>query len=191
MINPKDVSGIILAGGQSNRMGGHDKGWVQLNGKPLIYHVLERLTPQVSDIVISANRNLLDYKSLGYPVIEDENSLLGPLEGMATCLNQITTRYALVVPVDAPYIPSDLVAQLSVKLPAPLILCRDNDRLQPLCGLYQRELWRSMRDFLDQGDRKLMLWCQQQSPRVVNLSQKQALNNINTPEDLAKLEQHS
>ncbi|WP_323092258.1 NTP transferase domain-containing protein, partial [Aeromonas jandaei] len=80
--SPFPVSAVILAGGRATRMGGEDKGWVELAGRPLIAHVLERLRPQVDEILINANRSHDRYQALA-PVISDDNrDYLGPLAGM-------------------------------------------------------------------------------------------------------------
>ncbi|MDY6920463.1 MAG: molybdenum cofactor guanylyltransferase MobA [Pseudomonadota bacterium] len=183
MLKPGNVSGIILAGGEGRRMGGQDKGWLTLEGQPMIRRVLDRLEPQVSGIMISANRNLAHYQQLGYPVIADHNPFQGPLGGIASCLHQLPTDYGLVVPVDAPWIPINLLQRLASGLPAQLILCHDGSRLQPLFGLYHRALAQSIDEFLARGDRKLTLWCQQQSPKIVTIGDTEAFTNLNTVDE--------
>ncbi|RLP54017.1 MAG: molybdenum cofactor guanylyltransferase [Ketobacter sp.] len=184
------VSAIILAGGEGRRMGGEDKGWLDLNGVPLIRHVIDRVRPQVSDIVISANRNLQRYHSLPFPIIQDSTPYLGPLGGIAACLKHITTEYALIIPTDAPLVPQDLVTQLYNHAPAPLVLCRDSERLQPLFGLYHRSLADSIDQFLLRGERKLGLWCKQHHPLIVTIGDNQVFTNLNSPEDIAKFEKN-
>ena len=184
------ITGLILAGGESRRMGGEDKGWLNLNGSPLVQRVISRIQPQVSRIVISANRNLDHYKDLGYPVIADTTPYQGPLAGIATGLNAIETDYALVVPTDAPLIPNDLVKQLVHFIPARLILCEDESRLQPLFGLYHCTLKQSINTYLSQGQRKLTRWCQLQNPQIVTISDTKAFTNLNTPADLAIFEKN-
>ena len=74
------VSGIVLAGGQGRRMGGVDKGLQPLRGKPMVAWVLERLTPQVGEIVINANQNLEAYAAFGHRVVPDAiGGFAGPL----------------------------------------------------------------------------------------------------------------
>ena len=65
----EQVTGIVLAGGQGRRMGGVDKGLVELDGQPMVAHVLARLAPQVGDVLINANQNLERYAAFGYPVV--------------------------------------------------------------------------------------------------------------------------
>ena len=78
-----NITGVILAGGRSSRMGGNDKGLIPLNGKPLYQHVIDRLRPQVEDLLINANRNQAFYQESGIPVINDIiTGFVGPLACM-------------------------------------------------------------------------------------------------------------
>jgi molybdenum cofactor guanylyltransferase len=185
------ISGVILAGGEGRRMGGRDKGWLDLNGEPLIQQVIQRLQPQVREIVISANRNIDLYETLPFPIIRDSTPFLGPLGGIAACLRTINSEYAVVVPTDAPLIPSDLVQRLYEFAPAPLVLCRDETRLQPLFGLYHRSLAESIDAFLLGGDRKLGLWCEQHNPQIVTISDTSGFTNLNTPQDIENFEKNN
>lgn len=189
MDNVLPVTGIILAGGEGRRMTGQDKGWITLQGKPLVQHVLERLQPQVMQCVISANRNVERYRALGIAVVSDPDVYLGPLAGIASALQQITTDYALVVPTDAPLLPLDLATRLQQALPARLVICHDGERLQPLFGLYHRDCAESIRDYLAEGQRKLTHWCMTQNPTIVTLTDAAAFTNLNTPDELAQLQQ--
>ncbi len=182
------ITGVILAGGEGRRMNGQDKGWITLCGKPLIRHVLERIAPQVDSCIISANRHLEQYRALGVPVVHDEKVYLGPLAGIATALENITTDYALVVPTDAPLIPPDLVAQLQPHCPARLVICHDGERLQPLFGLFHRSLAPSIRQFLASDQRQLTRWCMEQSPEIVTIADPAVFANLNTADELARIE---
>ena len=104
-INIRDnITGLILAGGQARRMGGTDKGLIQLAGRTMIGHIIDALQPQVSTILINANRNRDSYESYGYPVIEDKiGNFQGPLAGMACGLEHCTTDYIVTVPCDGPF----------------------------------------------------------------------------------------
>src|SRR5581483_1360528 len=83
------VTGVVLAGGRGTRMGGADKGLVELHGRPLAAHALDRLRPQVDALLISANRNHDRYAALGAPVIADASSTFdGPLAGMLAALSR-------------------------------------------------------------------------------------------------------
>lgn len=190
MSKPTNITGIILAGGEGRRMGGEDKGWLEVEGLPLIKRAIRRLEPQVSEIIISANRNLDAYQTLGKRFFHDTTPYLGPLGGIAACLRQISTEYALVVPTDAPLIPLNLVDLLKQQIPSKLILCEDNQRLQPLFGLYHYSLADSIEHYLAAGERKLTLWCEQQQPARVTIGDTSAFTNLNTPADLNEFEKN-
>ena len=111
------VTGVILAGGQGQRMGGVDKGLQIFRGKRLIDHVYERLAPQVGGIIISANQNHDAYKSFGVRVVSDAfGNFAGPLAGMHAVLSVSRRPYLASVPCDTPFLPEDLVGRLMARL---------------------------------------------------------------------------
>jgi len=90
------ITGVILAGGRATRMGGADKGLQLLDGKPLWRHVADALSPQVTHLVISANRNLERWYESGYPVYSDSLSdFPGPLAGMLAVMQQTQSEWVL------------------------------------------------------------------------------------------------
>ena len=195
-ITAKDITGIILAGGAGRRMGGIDKGWVKLNGKALISHMLERLVPQVGCIVISANRQLERYQALGYSVVADnpnstDKEFQGPIAGILSALRVINTPYAVIVPVDAPILPTQLVQKLiedSQKQHNKLVLIDDGERTHPLFSLYHHSLLEDLEQYYQNGNRKLITWCFQQSPRIIKVPEfKNSLINVNDNETLEGL----
>jgi len=111
------ISAIILSGGRATRMNGVDKGLVLLQSKPLIQHVIDRLTPQADEILINANRELVQYQALGYTVLRDEvEDFLGPLAGFSLGLQHAKHDYVLTVPCDSPLLPVDLAQRLMAAL---------------------------------------------------------------------------
>ena len=99
-----NITGIILAGGQARRMGGQDKGLIQLAQKPMIEYVLNAIKPQVDEIIINANRNQVVYEKYGYPVVADQiEGYCGPLAGMASGLQTAETPFVVTVPCDSPF----------------------------------------------------------------------------------------
>lgn len=113
-INVQNITAVILAGGKGSRLGGVDKGWVELRQVPLIQHVINRIQPQVAGIIISANRNIKRYTDLGFPVYEDEtNNFFGPLAGILKALQQCKSDWLLTVAADSPFIPKNLAQHLS------------------------------------------------------------------------------
>src|SRR3954468_21527678 len=109
-----EVTGLILAGGRGSRMGGVDKGLQNFLGMPLALHTLMRLQPQVSEVLVNANRNLAAYEALGVPVWPDAlPDFAGPLAGFLTGLEHCETPWLVTVPCDTPLFPLDLVARLA------------------------------------------------------------------------------
>jgi molybdenum cofactor guanylyltransferase len=111
--DPFPVTAIVLAGGRGLRMGGQDKGLLSYKGKTLIDHVIDRLSPQVEELFISANRNLEDYAQRGFPVLTDTlPDYSGPLAGVLVGLEKARFEWLVVSPCDTPLLPLDLVDRL-------------------------------------------------------------------------------
>src|SRR5438309_5604186 len=131
-----EVTGVILAGGQGSRMGGVDKGLQAFRGKPMVAHVIERLEPQVSEVLINANRNPEDYSRFGHRVIADEiEGFAGPLAGFERGLVHATHELVVTAPCDSPFLPLDLVARLHaamVRDGAQLCVARTGDQAHPV-----------------------------------------------------------
>lgn len=184
----------VLAGGRATRMQGEDKGLLELNGKPLLEHVLERLPSQVTTIYISANRQPEQYQAYGWPVIGDNlEGFLGPLAGIHAAMLACESEWLLTVPVDCPFMPNDLLPRLSQAVIAanrPLAVVHDGKGLQPTFSLLHQSLMQSLQQYLQQGGRKTGEWLRQQEPALADYSDNpNAFININTPEDLELAEQ--
>lgn len=191
--NTQNITAVILAGGQSSRFGGVDKGLIQLQKIPLVQHVINRIQPQVSEIIISANRNLKVYTDLGFSVYEDEISdFAGPLAGILKALQQCKSEWLLTVPADSPFIPCDLVLRLSQNIQDnKVVIPYDGKYLQPTFALIHKSLAASLEYFLQQGERKARVWMQQQAHTIVDFSdQADAFININTEDELKDAEKH-
>jgi len=107
------VTGVILAGGRATRMGGVDKGLVQIGGRPMIAWVVDTLRSQVADVLINANRNHDSYRGFGCDVVDDGDSeFRGPLAGMVSGMRAARTPYIAVVPCDSPLLHGSLVQRL-------------------------------------------------------------------------------
>jgi molybdopterin-guanine dinucleotide biosynthesis protein A len=185
-----DVTGIVLAGGQGRRMGGVDKGLVLLDGRPLIAHVLGRLAPQVTDVLINANQNLDRYAAFGAPVVPDTlGGFAGPLAGLHAGLTRATRDFVVTVPCDSPFLPPDLVARLASARAghdADLAVARTFDQPHPVFALVRRAVLPHLAAFLESGGRKIDAWYA--TLRVTEVSfddEAEAFRNINTAEELA------
>jgi len=186
------IDAVILAGGMARRMGGNDKGLVELQAQPMIKHTIDRIKPQVREILINANRNQTRYAEFGYQVISDEDSgYLGPLAGMITAMGQTQADYLLVVPCDCPLLPTDLVERMLSQIEkenADLAVASDGQREQPVILLLKPELRDSMKAFLDAGERKIDFWYAKHHCAVTDFSdQPNAFINVNTPEQKQQL----
>ena len=138
------VAGVILAGGQGSRLQGADKGLVELAGRAMIAHVIERFAPQVGSLMISANRNVAAYERFGYPVIGDNLAgFAGPLAGIAAAMEATDARFLAVVPCDSPFLPTDLIPRLAVAVESPdgaIAVARAAGRLHPVFALIATRL---------------------------------------------------
>jgi molybdenum cofactor guanylyltransferase len=191
--NTQNITAVILAGGQGSRLGGQDKGLIELNKLPLIQHLINRIQPQVADIIISANRNLKNYAELGFSVYKDDiRDFAGPLAGILKALQQNKNDWLLTVPADSPFIPDDLAQRLSQNIEDnKVIIAYDGKRLQPTFSLIHKSMESSLNKFLQQGERKTRVWMQQQPHAIVDFSdQADAFININTEEELKNAEKH-
>ena len=189
----QNITTVILAGGQGSRLGGVDKGLIQLRQISLVQHVLNRIEPQVAEIIISANRNLDIYTNLGYPVYTDEISdFAGPLAGILKALQHCHSEWLLTIPADSPFIANDLAQRLIQNVGNNKIaIAHDGERLQPTFSLIHKSLESSLEGFLQKGERKTRLWMQQQSHAVVDFSdQTDAFININTQDELNNAEKY-
>jgi len=194
MIAPHSVAGIVLAGGQGRRMGGVDKGLIELAGRPMIEHVLERFRPQVGEILINANQNADRYGAYGVPVVADAvGGFAGPLAGLHAGLMRMTKPFACTVPCDSPFLPSDLVARLAAALDserAQLAVARTFDQPHPVFACMRRDVLPGLAEFLQTGGRKIDAWYA--ALAVVEVAfddEADAFRNINTRDELAGLEQ--
>ena len=114
------ITGVVLAGGLGRRMGGSDKGLEELRGRPLAAWVVERLAPQVDELLISANRNGGRYAALGHRVLGDRIAgFAGPLAGLHAALEAAAHPLVATVPCDSPFLPGDLISRLLSALTAP------------------------------------------------------------------------
>ena len=204
-ITARDITGIILAGGRGNRMGGVDKGLQNFNGMALALHTLMRLSPQVSEVMVNANRNLSAYESFGAAVWPDANAdFAGPLSGFLVGLERCETPYLLTVPCDTPRFPLDLASRLAEALDthhAEIAMAAGFEtdaqgqrtiRTQPVFCLIRRELLESLVKFTQGGGRKIDAWTAQHKTTIVNFDLPTddiyAFANVNTVQELVNIE---
>ena len=202
MIDPSDITAVVLAGGRGSRMGGVDKGLQNFNGMPLALYTLMRLQPQVGQLMVIANRNLAAYEAFGAPVWPDGLSdYAGPLAGFLTALERCETQWLLTAPCDTPLFPADLAQRLAraagdAGAEIAMAAAREEDgqlRPQPVFCLMRHELLESLVQYTGNGGRKIDTWTAQHRTIVVPFDapgdDPRAFFNANTLAELHQLEQ--
>ena len=195
MIDKNLITGVILAGGRGSRMGGVDKGLQNYQGIPLALHCLLRISSQVGEVMINANRNLAAYESMGVPVWPDASpDFPGPLAGFVSGLERCETPYLVTVPCDTPKFPEDFVERLSSAL-----IAQDADiamvatmedgvlRTQPVFCLMKADLLSSLIAFIQSGQRKIDTWTALHHCVEVEFEDTQAFVGANTVAELQRL----
>ncbi|UPR30084.1 molybdenum cofactor guanylyltransferase MobA [Vibrio crassostreae] len=189
MLLPTQTSWVILAGGQASRMGGKDKGLVELNGSPLIQYVINKLSQQDVSITINANRNLDSYQAFA-PVVSDSfPDYPGPLGGIHAGLKNANTDWVGFVPCDSPQISDDLVERFcsAVKKDSDILVAHDGEFKQPVFTLFHKRVLPKLEAFLERGDRKIILLYKECVTEYVDFSDSpNCFVNLNTPEELTQ-----
>lgn len=190
----KDITAIILAGGQGKRMGGKDKGLIPLLQKPMIEYVLDAITPQVGKVIINTNSPPDRYTQYALTIVADQQQgYCGPLAGMASGLQISKTPYVITVPCDSPLIPDDFVQKLYMTLQnedAEIATVCCNGRLQPVFALISSALLPSILDCLAHGEYKIDRWFAKHRLAIHDFSvQAERFININSAVELQKIEQ--
>lgn len=187
------LTGLVLAGGRAERMGGRDKGLLALAGEPLVAHVVRGLRPQVAEVLISANRNVENYRQLGCRVIEDEprERYQGPLAGILAALRVVETPYLLTAPCDSPFCrritPAGCRRRWTASASA-AVACYEGFR-QPVFALLPVGLRDDLSAYLASGERNAGRWLRRHRSVAVEFFEASLpfFQNINTPADLARL----
>ena len=196
MIPAEHITGLVLAGGRGSRMGGVDKGLQNHLGIPLALHAMQRLSPQVGAVMISANRHLDTYASFGVPVWPDAMAdHPGPLAGFLAGLEHCTTPYLVTVPCDTPNFPTDLVARLAAGLisqDAQIAIAATREaegvQLQPVFCLMASGLKDSLTEFIASGQRHVERWTALHRCATVVFDDAAAFANANTAQELQRLQ---
>jgi molybdenum cofactor guanylyltransferase len=204
MTRETKITGLVLAGGMGRRMDSRDKGLVPFKGKPMVQHAIERLAPQVENLIVNANRNVETYVSFGYAVVSDELSgFAGPLAGLHAGMRACTSAsrnandandandrdrgWIVTVPCDSPMLPLDLVQRLfdaAQNERADIAVAVTDEGAQPVFALYKLSLLESLETFLNAGERKIDKWTAQHRLANVAFEDASAFANINTIDEL-------
>lgn len=190
------VPAMILAGGRSRRMGGGDKGLLQLGDRPILGHVIARIRPQVLALALNANGDPARFAAFGLEVIADPvPGFAGPLAGLLAALSwgaeiAPAATHVLTVPADTPFLPTDLAARLqaAIRAPGDSVVAARQGRRHPVVGLWPV----GCHDALEiavrrEGLRKVDAWTDRMNAQVVEFDDGAAdpFFNVNAPSDLA------
>ncbi len=195
-----DIVGVVLAGGRSQRMGGCEKALLNLVGRPMLAHILERFAPQVSRIAINANGDPARFSAFGLPVIADPmpdypGPLAGILAGLRWAAGQAGATHLATVSTDTPFIPPDLVSRLAGEGGRGIVVAQSGGRPHPVAALWPLGIASDLERALATGERRVQRWVEMQGMTVVDFAPLQIggravdpFLNVNTPADLAEAE---
>ena len=184
MIEP-GITAILLAGGQGSRMNYQDKAWVHYAGVPLLKHVISHIEQDVDQILISRTAPHPAEKSLPYMIIRDYlHGFQGPLAGISSCISQIKTDKAIILPCDIPLLPNDLVPRLTSSLIAfDIAVATSGGILQPLVFSVKTQVLNSIHSYLESGERSAKGWLSSLCFTEIDFGEGK-FNNINSSSQL-------
>ena len=155
----EQIAAVILAGGAARRMGGGDKTLLPLGGKPILQHILDRLTPQCAPILLNANGDASRFQAFGLGVYADAvDGYLGPLAGVLTGLDAVALNYRdithlISIAGDTPFIPKNLVEKMrSMADGETIVRASSNGRAHAVCALWPLSIRADLRDQLVNND---------------------------------------
>lgn len=180
---------IILAGGLGRRMGYQQKGLIQLDERPLIEYALDKVRPYTDSIIISANKELDQYASFGYPVIADVDpyALRGPLAGIYSVASTLPDdiEFIQVLPCDTPFLPNQIVEDLHHFLitnpTKELAVAATTDKVHPVIMQFRVSMLSKLKDYLNDPRElnRVMAFIQRCDHGTVNYSDSDKFININ------------
>ena len=189
MAELEKITGIVLAGGKSSRMG-QDKGLMLYHGKAMVTHVMEQLQPCVDELLIVANTPA--YGQFGYPIVADLVEAAGPVGGIYTGLAAASTELIFFISCDTPFITEEAIRKVIAQAgDAAVAVATLEGQMQPLFGLYRKSTTVRFRESLRQERYKLQAVIREMNHRLVPLDgltrqYPHLLHNINTPEEFAE-----
>jgi molybdopterin-guanine dinucleotide biosynthesis protein A len=194
-----EVIGCILAGGLARRMGGGDKGLIRLGGRLVLDHVLDRLKPQVSQVMLNANGDPTRFAHYGLPVVPDSvegfaGPLAGVLAGLEWARDNTQAEWVATAATDTPFFPVDFVTRMlaAIEAAGADMACAASDgRHHPVFGLWPVRLAADLRHALVEEDiRKVDLWTARHKLVAVEFATQphDPFFNVNRPEDVEEAE---
>jgi len=174
----KNISGIILAGGKSSRMGS-DKGFLTLNGTTFISHIIETIKPLVNEIIIVSNNP--DYDVFGYTRVKDLIDDAGPLAGVYSGLYHSKNENNLILSCDVPMINNTILSKLidSIEKQIDIVQLQSHNKTMPLIAMYKRQCMGPFFKLLQNGERRLRIAVAQQKTKTILLDSDNEKHTIN------------
>lgn len=189
MNTKNNITGIILAGGKSSRMG-TDKGFVSYNNKPFVEHIIKAMQPLVDDIIIISNNK--NYEIFGFDCYNDLVKNAGPLAGIYTGLKYSKTENNLIVSCDVPLINTEVLQKLTERTndSSDIIQLQSKGKNMPLIAIYKKHCMNIFKEELKQDQRKVQKALQKFQVKTVVMDSnfEKHTTNINTIKDLELLE---
>jgi len=166
MTSQPKIGGLILAGGQGQRVHGQNKGLLTLREKPLAQHLADRFRKDLAYLAISANRQIEVYRQFNVPVFTDEPAWqgMGPLAGVISSCRHFPDNLdaILVMPCDTPFLPSDLISRLSNALFSEtqnqIAYAATRQSIHPSVFLFKPAINQNLAEHIDAGQRSLKSW---------------------------------
>lgn len=182
------ITAIVLCGGRGTRLGGVDKPFLKVADKALLGHVIDRVGPQVDELLLSCAKTTAAYEAFGHPVVEDRDADQGPLGGFVSALPHVRSPWIFTTPADTPFLPGNLVAALAdVCERTGAAVATAGGHRQNLAMLLDAEHARSLAAFYEDGGRAIHRWLAGNAITEVGFPADDFLN-VNTAEDLATAE---
>jgi molybdopterin-guanine dinucleotide biosynthesis protein A len=178
----KAITGIILAGGKSRRMG-TDKGLMPFCGKPMIEHIIGPMAKVCQRmLVVTSNEK---YTMFGLEIVKDEQPDYGPVMGILSGLRQSTTELNLILSCDTPFVGFELMNELVLKSDqADVFAACSRERIHPLIAVYKRRCISTFENSVLQDEHRLRIVLKMLKVEVLDLKNERLVRNINAPEDL-------
>ena len=187
----KEVTCIILAGGQGKRMGAKNKALIPFKNSTLIEHTIQAMTPQVDKIIISANQDLLQLNKLGFAVIEDQVKDQGPLIGITSAATHVNTPTVVVTPCDVINIPDTYVLEMMLNLESTksdVVVAKTKERIHYLNCAFKLEKIEDLKKIISKGTSRVSDWQAQMKTSYVefDIEEGHAFKNLNEPCDFSE-----
>ena len=186
-----EITGIVLSGGKSRRMG-KEKGLCHFRGKALISYAIDTLKPLCSRLIISANNKPNEYQLYGFQVISDEIPETGPIGGLYSCLKQSQSVINLVISCDTPFVTTEVYQELLNYIGEyqAVVPVQEDGFLEPITAIYQRSCLPVILQQIEKGEYKMMDLLARLNTKFVHFdtnmsdSKPSLFHNLNSPEDL-------